>query len=204
MDPISCLGDDLDPIVLDASVCVNLIASGQAERIIQSIPRDFIVTQPVVRELEDGVSAGHSHTTSLAALTNAGLVEQRALSDSASSAYVSLVSGRTIDTLDDGEAATIAYAEAAGAWAAIDERKARRICSERFKSVRRASTVEILADVHVVDSLTATELSEAVFLALSEARMRVLPDHRDWVIRCVGTERAKLCPSLPASVRSAL
>jgi predicted nucleic acid-binding protein len=54
------------------------------------------------------------------------------------------VVGPAQTTLDDGEAATIAHAVALNGVALIDERKANRICTERFPELRIASTVDIL------------------------------------------------------------
>ena len=50
------------------------------------------------------------------------------LGDDGKRVYGSLVEGTAARTLDDGEAATIAYAHEAGAVALIDEKKAQAIC----------------------------------------------------------------------------
>ena len=47
----------------------------------------------------------------------------------------------------------------------------------------------------------AAGLADAVFGALQQARMRVLPQHLDWVVTLIGQDRAQVCPSLPRIVR---
>ena len=112
-----------------------------------------------------------------------------------------LVIGPATETLDDGEAATIAYAEERGIVPVIDERKARRICAQRFTRLRPLSTVDLFAAADVETSLGRRALADAVFQALRTARMRVLPQHIDWVVALIGADRVPQCPSLPRSVR---
>jgi len=45
-------------------------------------------------------------------------------------------------------------------------------------------------------------MAEAVFRALHDGRMGVLPYHLEWIVGLIGDERAALCPSLPRRVRS--
>jgi hypothetical protein len=61
--------------------------------------------------------------------------------------------------------------------------------------------VDIFAHPNVKDALGNERLASAVFNALYEGRMRVLPRHVEWVIDLIGAERAGSCASLPNSVR---
>ena len=104
-------------------------------------------------------------------------------------------------TLDDGEAATIAYAVGRGAIAVIDERKATRIGAELFPALRIACTVDMLAHPQVQDDLGKEMLADAVFRALRDGRMRVFPHHIEWVVGLIGPEKVAACRSLPGSAR---
>jgi hypothetical protein len=115
--------------------------------------------------------------------------------------FVDLVVGPAADTLDDGEASTIAYAVEHGIRPAIDERKALRICRQRFAQLRPLSTTHLFMEQAVTTALGRDALAEAVFNALSRARMRVMPEQVDWVVALIGAGRAAQCPSLPAEVR---
>lgn len=114
---------------------------------------------------------------------------------------VELVIGPAATTLDDGEAATIANALAHAGTALIDERKATRLCAERFPQLRLACTDDVLNHPEIQRQLGAQALSDAVFNALDSGRMRVLPQHLEWIVELIGVERAALCQSLPRRVR---
>ena len=117
--------------------------------------------------------------------------------------YLSLVAGRANQTLDDGEAATLALTLHLSATALIDERKAISIAAARFPVLTVATTTDLLLSAQVSAVLDAEQLADILFAALIEARMRV-PDHLlDEVCACLGFDRTQLCLSLPARVRSA-
>jgi predicted nucleic acid-binding protein len=117
--------------------------------------------------------------------------------DDAFAHFEELVVGPAVETLDDGEAATIAYAMTHSATALIDERKATRICRERFPALRLACTIDVLIHADVQTRLGPALLADAVVRALQEGQMRVFSHHAEWVIGLIGDERAALCPSLP-------
>ena len=103
--------------------------------------------------------------------------------------------------MGDGEAATIACAHCTSSWAAIDERKARRICTERFPQITVASTVDILAHEAVMAAFSAQEMTSAVLAALEVAHMQVQAHQLDWIMSQVPAEKLIHCVSLPRSVR---
>lgn len=203
MSSISCLQGCQDPLVLDASVVVNLNATGFADRILGAMPQTVFIPDPVVRELKRGALKGHSDATDLQALLEQGLAKTLKVPPRAQSEYVSLVSGAATGSLGDGEAATIASAYAMNGWAGIDERKARRICSERYRELRVASTVDVLAHPAVMDELTEKEHSFGLLAALEVAHMQVQPHHMDWVVSRIDPDRIEHCLSLPRHVREA-
>ena len=203
MERQSCLNDLTLPVVADTSVIINLNASGCAEAILDALPNSFLVVSEVKRELEEDQRTGRNDATALNALVASGRVEIVQLGDSGIQHFSSLVTGPAAQTLDDGEAATIAYALEHGAVALIDERKANRICTERFPALVTGSTVDLLAQGNVQAALGHDRLAEAAFHALRHGRMRVLPHHVPWVVDLIGQTRAARCPSLPRSVRSA-
>ncbi len=199
----SCL-DGLDlPVAADTSVVINLIATRHAESILDTLPNRVLVVSQVSTELDCGRSRGRTNSLALDALADSGRVTIVNLDQQAAGTYMDLVSGTAVQTLGDGEAATIAYALKHKAVALIDERKANRICSQRFPELPTASTVDLLSHQDVQSSLTHDTLIEAAFNALHLGRMRVLPHHLTWVVDLIGPDRARQCPSLPASVRRA-
>ena len=188
-------------VVADTSVVINLNATGCAARILAALPFRMVVTDFVQSELQEDRRSGRQDAALLAELVAASHIQIVSLGEAGQRVFGDLVIGPATETLDDGEAATIAYAEEHGIVPVIDERKARRICVQRFALLRPLSTVDLFAHADVAASLGRDTLANAVFQALQTARMRVLPPHIDWVVALIGVDRARQCPSLPRSAR---
>lgn len=188
-------------ITADTSTIINLNATGCAHDILEACKSRFVVVDIVRDELEDGRRNGRHDADLLNSLTADGYVELVQLDAMATGHFENLVIGPAVMTLDDGEAATIAYAVTKQATAVIDERKATNICVQRFPGLSVCSTVDILARPEVKQKLGDEELSSAVFRALVHGRMRVFPQHLEWVVALIGPERAAACTSLPRLVR---
>ena len=203
MDWRSCLTDSTLPVVADTSVIINLNATGYSEAILGALPNRLLVVEDVSFELAVDSRTGRNDAEALSALVAQGRVELVRLGDIGTQHFISLVSGPASQTLDDGEAATIAYALEHGATALIDERKAIRICTERFGALATGCTVDIFAQNDVQRVLERDTLANAVFNALYQGRMRVPAHYVEWVVNLIGRERAARCRSLPASVRAA-
>jgi predicted nucleic acid-binding protein len=199
MSSLSFLSDPHVFLVADASVLINLNATAEAQEIIAALPGTFVVTESAFAELADGARNGHDDARQLHEL-----VEKRvSLGAEGNALYASLIAGTTLQTLDDGEAATIAYAHEVQGIALIDERKARRICTQSFPDLSIASTIELLLHERIAFSLGEQRQTDAIFKALSLARMRVLPEYENEVARLIGEARAAICTSLPRRSRAA-
>lgn len=202
MGSLTCLADPEVPVVADTSAVINLNATGCGAAILQALPNRLLVVNTVSTELLDGQRPGRCDAALLDEVVAAGLASLVQLGDRAYQHFGALVAGPAMDTLDDGEAATIAYAAEHGALAIVDERKATRICAERLPDLRTGCTVDMLCHPDVGAALGRSNLSDAVFHALRDGRMRVFPRHAEWVVGVIGNERAALCTSLPRSIRA--
>lgn len=138
------------PLIVDASVVINLNASGFASEIIKALPSRMMVVGSVLSELERGKDRGRHDGRMLADLITSGLVDKVELDEEGIKHFTRLVTGSTANTLDDGEAATIAFAIQESAVAVIDERKANRICSEHFPALKVACTADLFMHPYVV------------------------------------------------------
>jgi predicted nucleic acid-binding protein len=201
MGSLTSLTDPAALIAADASTVINLNATGCAPEIIRALPNKLVVVDVVAAELDEGRRRGRPDAALLNQLVAAGHVEIVKLNDSAALHFEKLVIGPAAMTLDDGEAATIAYAVVHKGTAVLDERKATRICAEAFPKLHVGCTVDILAHPEVRKSLGKEMLADAVFKALCNGRMRVFPHHVAWVVGLIGTDHAAACTSLPNSVR---
>lgn len=196
----SCLDERTAPVVADTSVIINLNATGCAGAILRALPNRCVVVDDVAFELQAGRRTGHGDADALSALIARRLVEQVRLGNAGMPHFARLVSGPAIETLDDGEAATIACAVERGAIALIDERKAVRICAARFPNLAVGCTVDVLAQRNVRAAL-GPRLDDAVFNALDRGRMQVPNRYGRWVVDRIGRERAARCRSLPMRFR---
>jgi predicted nucleic acid-binding protein len=195
------LTNPLIPLVADSSTVINLIATGCAPAIITALPNRIVAVDVIPGELDTGRQQGHPHADALQDLVAAGHIEIVPLDDTDWQHFEMLVVGHAWETLDDGEAATIAFAAERGAVAIIDEKKGTRICAARFPGLQVVTTIDVLLHPEVRLKLGDRGFADAVFAALRDARMAVFPHHLDEVLRIIGPERAAQCPSLPKGRR---
>lgn len=200
MDPVRFRPES--PLVADASVWINLLASARAVDVLRALPKPAIIPNIALGELERGRAKGRSAHVGVVQLIAAGYVTAIDLPEEAEDVYLSLVAGPASQTLDDGEAATLALALYLDATALIDERKAISIAANRFPILAVATTTDLLLSAPVQSAIGMALLADALFASLMEARMRV-PDHLlDEVCAILGSDRTQQCLSLPTRARS--
>jgi predicted nucleic acid-binding protein len=201
MQPWSSLSDPEALLVADTSTAINLHASGSSREMLRALPNRVVVAETILVELEAGKRRGRRDADHLKALIKDGFVEVITMGDVGAQHFEALVIGPAAETLDDGEAATIAVAIEHHGIALIDERKAQRMCRQRYPDLRTGCTVDIFAHPAVLRALGEQKLASSVLSALMHARMHVLSHHVDWVVKLVGPDNAAQCNSLPKAVR---
>ena len=192
----SCLTDEDSELVLDSSVVINLPATGDPDSILRALAMPIVITDNVVREIEQGAATGRPELDLLVRMIGDQVVRVVELKGHMLQTFFDLVSGSASESLGDGEGATLAFAHGRGGSAAIDEKKATRLSTTRFTSLRLVTTVDILAHPAVRVALGVTGLAEATFKALDVARMQVREHQFDWVSCLIGAERVTACSSL--------
>ncbi|OMG55056.1 hypothetical protein BJN45_07875 [Azonexus hydrophilus] len=198
----SCLTNQDKVIVLDASVVINLLATGNASAILQALKADLVVTGNVMREIDQGAANGRSESKHLAELIDSRVLRMEELAGPSLEHFFDMVSGHTSESLGDGEAATLAFAYSNGCSAAIDEKKATRIAGGRFEAMKLVTTVDILAYEHVQALLGHESLANATLKALQGARMQVRPHQFNWVAQLIGESNLASCRSLRRHLQS--
>lgn len=201
MNSSAFLADRDAVLIADASVVINLNASGHARRVVGSVPGRILVPANASMELAVGASFGHDDSRLLDELVAANIIGRIDLGSSALAIYESLIDGSRGQTLDDGEAATIAAALERRAVALLDEKKARRMCAELFPALDVGCTVQLLLNDAATVMLGHAAQVEAMMNALQSGRMRVPPEFVDDVVGLIGPQRAAMCPSLPRVAR---
>lgn len=177
-------------LVADASVVINLNASGRALEILRAHQASVVVTEQAFADLAAWADNGHGDDKKVQSLIDGGAVSVSKLGEIGNLIYSSLVDGKTVDTLDDGEAATVGYAYETGAIAIIDEMKAKTICETNFPTVRFISTVDLMADDAIGSALGDEGRRRAIINALRDARMPVPSYQLEKVVAIIGDEAA--------------
>jgi predicted nucleic acid-binding protein len=193
--------DDVTSLVGDAGVWINLAATGRVEQILRVSPAKLVVTTTTLGELGRGRAKDQQAANEVGRLIEEGLVQEVSLGSVEESVFLDLVVGPTGMTLDDGEAATIAYALGSGGVALMDEPKATSLCANRYPALPVMSTTDLLLADPVTSSFQVDELSQCLFLALKVAHMRVPDRHLPSVCDLLGPDRCRECRSLPSAWR---
>lgn len=193
--------EDNDPLVIDTSVGINLAATGIGAQLLQALRRPVIVVRTVVDELETGAERGQMVIAAMEQWQRDGLIQITELAAPSYEIFDRLITGATSETIDDGEAATIAYAVHISGIAVVDDVKAKRIAAGRFTQLRLATTVDLILHDRVASAIGNAAVGDAVYAALRGARMRVPVQHAAAVTELLGADRMAQCHSLPRSMR---
>lgn len=94
--------------------------------------------------------------------------------------FVRLVGAPEPDDLDDGEAATLACAQPFGS-VALDEKKGRRIAHRDYPAMEVYCTLDLLFSPECVRFFGAAQVTKAAKDAKGIARMRILPEWREFM-----------------------
>ena len=191
----SSLTDDPRPLVIDTSVLINLHACTFGERILAAVPNVIVVPDVVADELDTEMGRSNGDHGFLHGLAGKGKISIVTMTDDEYEIFAALTSSSP--SLDDGEAATIAVAAGRNLRAVIDERKGRAQAVTRMDGEEPGWTLDLLQHAAAHRSLGDANLTEAIYLALREGRMRIPREHGDAIVALIGMERALHCSCLP-------
>ncbi len=195
--------DDLfsRPVVLDASVLINLVVVDDPGAILRSLYQPKVVTI-VTGEVGRNRRTGQIGKAVLQPFIETGLLELISMDDGESEIFLDLVSAASPDDLDDGEAATLACATGRRFLPLIDERKAHRILRERFPAVAGVSTIGVYHELLVRGVFSSDFIQQCIYDSLRYARMRVRADEVGWVTSLLTPSQLADCPSIPPRYRA--
>jgi predicted nucleic acid-binding protein len=191
----SSLSETLTPIVPDTSVLINLHACSFGEQVLRSIPNEIVVPDVVVTELDHETSRANGENDFVQNFISQGIIQVASLDDGAYRIFETLIASP--GSLDDGEAATIAVAATQGLVPVIDERRGRARAEAVMNGKFPAWSLDLLVHPAVQAGLPGGAYIDAVYMALSEGRMRIDEERCDAVVALIGIERAGRCTSLP-------
>ncbi|MBL8883741.1 MAG: DNA-binding protein [Hyphomicrobium sp.] len=160
-----------------------------------AIANDIVVPDVVAGELGHETSRRNGDDSFLQSLIDRGKVNIVSMTDAEYELFADLSSGS--QSLDDGEAATIAIAASRSFRAVIDERKGRTRAATLMRGEEPSWTLDLLTQQSVVQILGELQAADAVYLALRHGRMRIPAECGDDIVRLIGRDRALECPCLP-------
>ena len=199
----SALVDDVDALVLDASVAINILGTGASLDLLSVMPWPVVMEKRAHREIRRHPIDGSDHIVELAEWERNGWAEVVSMQESARRIFDELTRGTLRKTLDDGESATIAYAvdNSERTVPVVDEKKATKIFLQHWPNRKVLETADVLRALVDMRLITERFASDAVYAALTHARMHVSHRMRPWVLDLIGRDRAAECPSLGHSAR---
>ncbi len=185
-------------LVLDASVVINLLGSNFGDRVLEAFPGEVRIVGQAFREVRRHPVTGLDATGELLDWKNRRLVAVVSLEPKHQDLFGDLTSQNLAQSLDDGEAATIAYAMTRSdpMVPVIDEKKATKIFRARWPRAVLLDTVRLFQVLVELDLLSVSAARDTVFSALKHARMQVRYEMRAWVVELIGEDLAIQCPSL--------
>ena len=161
------------PLVVDASVWFNLLATRQLDAVLTAASCECLAPEPVVQEVKRDPVSGAHFTRSSHPLRVSSLISVVDLTVDEVDLFLSLVSAPAAESLGDGEAAVIAVAKLRGGAAAIDDGKARRVLRTRFPDVEVIMSADLLRLPQVLEHLGPDVARDAFDDAVRYARMHV-------------------------------
>ena len=190
--------EQIETLVLDASVAINLLGTAVSHDILSVIPWQVAIEKRAHREIRRHPVDGRDLAAELNAWELNGWAKVVSLKADARHIFEELTSGSLVKTLDDGEAATIAYAVTASerTLPVIDEKKATKIFHDRWPDRRLLGTADLFRTLMDKGLASNQFAGDAIYAALMNARMHVSHRLRPWVVDLIGAKRATKCPSL--------
>ena len=183
------------PIILDASVIINILGSGKPIDVLSSLNRTIMVEKTVLQEVTFDPFTRKSADTIISELLDLGCITQVTMCNDSYMDFLDMVSAPSPNGLDDGEAATIAYANIyKEIIAVIDEKKGLRVASERYPNLTLATSLDIFSDPNLLSN--GHDVAGLVYSALIKSRMRVPSHWEEWVINLIGVDKARQCRSI--------
>lgn len=169
------------PLAIDASTLLNLLATGEIESVLRSLRAQKFVCSVAASEVLYLRHADADHAPELVSidpLVDKGLLTlSRPESPEEEALFVQFAA-----KIDDGEAMSLALCVSRGYALATDDRKARRIAAALAKPIPLLATSELLFHWCESNSINPDRIREVLGAVELRARFRPWPDYplRDW------------------------
>jgi predicted nucleic acid-binding protein len=166
------------PIVLDASAIFNLLGCKKPIDVLQALGVLCIIEERTMAEIIRHPIPGLCHKEVISSLVEKKHVEIYRMSADEYELYLSLVSGKPTECLDDGESAAIAVAVTQKKTVILDDGKARRVFGARFSSASLASSLKLFLAAAERAGWNAGQIHELIQAARLNARMSIMKEEQ--------------------------
>lgn len=166
------------PLVLDASTIFNLLGCGKPVEVVQALQVPCLIEEHTLKEIKRHPIPGLCHKEVLSSLVGNGSVSTYRMSLEAYELYLSLISGKPSECLDDGESAAIATAVSLGYGVMLDDGKARRVHRSRFPATSFASSLRLFLTAGQRSGWNYEDVHRLIFAARANARMNIVTDDK--------------------------
>jgi hypothetical protein len=177
-------------LITDASVLINLVASGAAGDILSGCGVEFKACPDVIREVKvlRDRETGEEHAIDLEPFFAAGLLER--IEPETDLEFELLIDYAALLGAGDGEAMCFALAESRGHPIAIDDERAIRRAKKRYPNFETLGTLELLILWQERNGLADERMGQLLQSIFRFARFRpaVSHPHDAWWQRCWGGE----------------
>ena len=169
------------PVAIDASTLLNLLATGEIESILRSMPVQKFVCAVAANEvlyLRHAEAEDAPELVSIDPLVEQGLLTlARPESPEEEALFVQFAA-----KIDDGEAMTLALCVSRGYAFVTDDRKARRIAASVAEPIPLLATSELLFHSFQSSTISPDRIREVLGAVELRARFRAWPEYplRDW------------------------
>ena len=175
-------------LITDASVLINLVASGAAGDILSGCGMEIKVCPDVIREVKilRDRETGDEHAIDLEPFFAAGMLER--IEPKTDSEFELLIDYAALLVSGDGEAMCFALAESRGQPIAIDDERAIRRAKKRNPNFETLGTLEILILWQELNSVADERMGQLLQSIFRYARFRpaATHPHHEWWQRCWG------------------
>lgn len=165
------------PLVLDASVLFNLLGTGRPQELLKALGVPCLVEERTAAEVRR-MPGERTESAPLRPLFDDGCLTLCRMTTQGYETYLSLLSGPSTDTLDDGESAAIAMAVTGAGSVVLDDKKARRILAARFPGCTSGTSLSLLVEAAHRAAWSEQQLLHAISRAREISRMAVVPHER--------------------------
>jgi predicted nucleic acid-binding protein len=181
---LSWLSDPLarGPVVLDASVIINLLGCGEMRAVLLALGVPALVEERTLQEVRRHPLPGQDHRAELDGLVAQGLLYVERMTDAEYEIFLGLVAGARAGRLAVGESAAIALA-CRGHTVVLDENKARTIVARDFRHLALGSTLQTLLTAGCRGGWSVERVQGLVLAARRHARMGVPKDEVQDLLR---------------------